>query len=28
MPGNRRSAERILKKLGADEVYDRELSYT
>ena len=28
MPGNRRSAERILKKLGADEVYDREMSYT
>ena len=27
-PGNRRSAERILKKLGADEVYDREISYT
>ncbi|CDW71484.1 UNKNOWN [Stylonychia lemnae] len=28
MPGNRRSAERIMKNYGADEVYDRELSYT
>lgn len=28
MPNARRSAERIRKNLGADEVYDRELSFT
>lgn len=27
MPNKRKSQERILKNLGADEVYDREISY-